>query len=617
MSTVKNGASELSPERTAIESPLGAILKDLDENHNLARWMAAAKQTDAALPESATPVRFTLLRNITLEPAIGAQLVIEAARAGLRAELTIESFDNVQDVVFDSASALYQSAPDVVILALRLHTLAPRMMQQFTSLNEQEIRELSDALISRIELFLNAIRERSGALIIINSFEMPRSAAYGILDPLMSSGQTAAIESLNARLRAIVPTVSGAYIVDMDQLMRRIGYDRALDDRYWHLGRAPYRFPLTHSLALTYVKFARALKGKAKKCLVLDCDNTLWGGVIGEDGMAGIKLGPTNPGSAFVELHGAILDLYNRGVLIALNSKNNHDDAFEVFEKHPDSLLRPEHFVSTRINWHDKVSNLREIAAELNIGVESLVFVDDSPFECQYVREALPEVETIELPKDPSGYANIIRDIGSFDTLAFSDEDRRRSQMYRAESARVELRSSAASMEHYLRSLDLRITVGKANAFHVPRIAQLTQKTNQFNLTTRRYSESDIARMISDPLWAVYFAELEDKFDRAGLIAVVLVKYGQPTAEIDTFLMSCRVIGRGVEQALLAKVFEDVKAAGLSGLSGQYIPTAKNSLAARFYDDLGFTKRDENGDWWDLEASRSITLPEWFAEIRS
>jgi len=607
----------VSLDRLTTEPKLTALLQQLDENHSLARWMSTAKQVAAAMPASAPLVRFTLLRNITLEPAIEPQLVIEAARAGLRAKLFIESFDNLQDVVFDSASSLYESSPDVVILALRLHALAPRMMQQFTSLNEQDINELCDSVLTRIELFLSAIRERSGALIVINSFEMARSAAYGILDPLMNAGQTAVIQSLNARLRAIVAAVSGAYIVDMDQLMLRIGYDRAVDDRYWHFGRAPYRFQLTRALAATYAKFARALKGKAKKCLVLDCDNTLWGGVIGEDGMAGIKLGSTNPDSAFVELHGAILDLYNRGVLIALNSKNNHDDAIEVFEKHPDSLLRPEHFVSTRINWHDKVSNLREIAAELNIGLDSLVFVDDSPFECQYVREALPEVETIELPKDPSGYANIIRDIGSFDSLALSDEDRRRSQMYRAESARDQLKSSAASMEQFLRSLDLRITVGRAGAFHVPRIAQLTQKTNQFNLTTRRYSESDIERMLSDPSWLVYFAELEDKFDRAGIIAVVLVKVDEAIAEIDTFLMSCRVIGRGVERALLSKVFEDVKALGVANLTGEYIPTAKNSLAAGFYEELGFTRRQETENWWDLNASRSISVPEWFVESRS
>lgn len=524
----------------------------------------------------------------------------------------MEGFDNGQDVVFDKKSTLFAASPDIIAVALRLHSLAPALVQQFTSLKAHDLATLVHNSLTTIETFIRAIRDRSTALIAVHNFEMIHLPAYGLLDAQMSGGQTETLRAMNRRLREIVSQVSGAFIIDVERLVSRVGYENAIDDRYWHVGRAPYKASFQRDIAREYVKLARALKGKNKKCLVLDCDNTLWGGVVGEDGLSGIKLGTTNPGSAFVEMQAAILDLYNRGILLALNSKNNHADAYEVFQRHPDSLLRPEHFVAMRINWEDKVSNLRQIAAELNIGLDSLVFVDDNPFECEYVRDALPQVETVELPADPSRYAGIIRGIDSFDTLTLSEEDRRRSELYRAESARIELRTSAGSMGDYLRSLGLKIAVHKGDAFHVPRIAQLTQKTNQFNLTTRRYSESDITAMLADPSWRVYYAELEDKFSRAGLVAVALTRDDGAICTIDSYLLSCRVIGRGVEQAFLSKVADDARERGARRLVGEFIPTAKNAVAADFYGALGFVKRGETA--WELDTTAAIAVPDWFVE---
>ncbi len=359
--------------------------------------------------------------------------------------------------------------------------------------------------------------------------------------------------------------------------------------------------------------FARALKGRNKKCLVLDCDNTLWGGIIGEDGMAGIRLGETHPGSAYVELHGALLDLYHRGILLALNSKNNHADAVAVFREHPSSALRPNHFVAMRINWQDKAQNIREIAAELNIGLDSIVFLDDSPFECQYVREALPEVTVVQLPEDPTHYASIVRRLTYFDTLAISAEDRRRSDMYHAQVRRAELQRSNLSPEEYLQTLQMTLRIAPVSEFTIPRVAQLTQKTNQFNLTTRRYSEADVRRLAADPAWRLYCAELTDKFDSSGIIAAAFVEDRPGEARIDTFLMSCRVIGRGVEQALIARIAADTKSHGAKSMLAQFVPTPKNGLAATFLERMGFRCISETERrWWAFDVETSvISTPDW------
>jgi FkbH-like protein len=354
---------------------------------------------------------------------------------------------------------------------------------------------------------------------------------------------------------------------------------------------------------------------------VLDCDNTLWGGVVGEDGIAGIKLGASAPGSGFVEFQAAILDLYHRGILLAINSKNNEADVLEVLEHHPQSLLRPRHFAAMRVNWNDKATNLREIAAQLNIGLDALVFADDNPVECRLVRERVPEVVTIELPSDPSRYARLLRDLPYFDTLTLSDEDKRRTEMYRAEAQRSQLQASSGSMDEFLASLEMVLTLRAGDPFTTPRIAQLTQKTNQFNLTTRRYTEAEIEAAIADPRRTVVCAELTDTFDRSGIIAVAITHdegdSGEGETIIDTLLMSCRVIARGVEHALIAHVASEARARGRRVLVGEFLPTAKNGQVAGLYERFGFRERPgSQGRWWTLDLEGEIPAPPaWFKAI--
>jgi len=586
-------------------------LARLGPTPSLARAIAVSKAL-AASAGDVRIVRYAILRNVTLEPGIVPAIRIAAAEAGFDADAELGEFDAAQPEALDASSVAYRDGTDVVVVALQLRTLAPDLALAFASLSPERAAELEESALSRVVEIARTIRARSSAAIVVHGFEISFRPALGFLDAAGGRGQRAMLARLNLRLGEAIGAISNAFVIDVERHVAMLGYAAAIDDRYWHIGRAPYTFALERSLARDYVAIGRALVGKQKKCLVLDCDNTLWGGVIGEDGLEGIALGPNHPGSSFVEFQAAALDLYHRGILLALASKNNDADAMEVFEKHPSSLLKPEHFVTRQVNWNDKASNLRAIAQTLNIGLDSLVFADDNPVECALVRERLPSVEVLELSGDPSGAARKLRELTSFDTLGLSDEDRRRSELYRAEAARTELAASAGSMEDYLASLDMTIEIERADAFAIPRIAQLTQKTNQFNLTTRRYGVPAIEEMSASRAWDVYYARVTDKFSDSGIVAVALLeRTDAATLRLDTLLMSCRVIARGVETAFLRAIVADAAAAGVTKVDAEFIPTPKNDLAKAFLGENGFERRADGHFELDV-ATADVALPAWF-----
>jgi FkbH-like protein len=593
------------------------ILDWLKSDPSPGRYVSAARRLDELADDRSPEIRVALLRNLTIDPIV-PYLKVHLHTVGLRPALYLGHHDNIHQDVFDAQSPLFAFRPDIIIVVLRLHVLLPRLIFNYVELSPEQAEALSTEALERSMAMFRAVRERSPAIILAHNFERPVFPAYGILDSRWPHGQQNTILRLNARLGEQVTALGGSYVVDLDGVLSRVGYEQALDDRYWHIGRAPYKPAVLLRLADQYVRFAAALKGKNRKCLVLDCDNTLWGGVVGEDGINGIQLGNTYPGSGYVEFQGAILDLYHRGVLLALNSKNNEKDAMEVFEQHPSSLLKPEHFVAKRINWLDKVTNLREIASELNIGLDSLVFVDDNPVECAYVHERMPQVEVVQLPPDPTSYRRVLQSLGYFDALTFTVEDRRRSDMYQNEARRKHLQQESQTLESYLASLDMIVDIGYADGFSIPRIAQLTQKTNQFNTTTRRYSEEEIRALAIDSAIDVFHAGLKDRFDENGIIAVAVVRYGNDTAYLDTFLMSCRVIGRGVEQALLAHLARVAEERGCKRLEGEYIETEKNGLVKDLFANNGFTAVPDDGRnlWFQSLPTSSLISPPWFQAVR-
>jgi FkbH-like protein len=418
-------------------------------------------------------------------------------------------------------------------------------------------------------------------------------------------------------LRALAGEHRGVYILDYDALVARHGREKWGDARKWLTVRLPVASTNLPHLASEWLRFLHPLAGKLAKCVVVDLDNTLWGGVIGEDGMNGIHLGAEYPGAAFQELQRALLDVSRRGILLAVASKNNPADALEALNGHPGMVLGPRDFAAMRINWNEKAGSLREIAAELNIGLDTIALVDDNPVERQQVREQAPEAIVIHLPEDPMGYARAVRDCPWLERLTLSEEDRQRGEYYAAQRERVELEGSVTSKEDFYRSLDQVVEIVQVNAQTLARVSQLTQKTNQFNLTTRRYTEQQIAEMAARPNWQVWSLRVKDRYADNGLVGVAIARVDGEVAEIDSFLMSCRVIGRTVETALLAHLAADARERGAKVLQGCFLPTKKNAPAGEFYASHGFevAERTEEGVLWRLDLrEKEIQTPEWIKQ---
>ena len=377
--------------------------------------------------------------------------------------------------------------------------------------------------------------------------------------------------------------------------------------------KMPIRADHMADLADEWLRYIQPISGRVAKALVVDLDNTLWGGVVGEDGAAGIQLGEQHPGAGYVALQRAIRDLAGRGILLGICSKNNELDALDVLENHPAMLLRPDDFSAIRINWDNKADNLRSIAAEWNIGLDSIAFLDDNPAECALVRRQLPEVIVIELDAVPEPDRNPVIGNPFFERLSLTEEDRSRTEIYAQQRERAVASASAGSLEDYLESLGTIVTIEPLSPDDTPRVAQLTQKTNQFNLTTRRYSEQDIEAFVAAGD-RVYSARAADRFGDHGLIGVVIARPVSETWRIDTLLLSCRVIGRGVETAMVARVVADARANGASEVLGEFIATAKNAPARAFYDSAGFARLtgDDHHSEWTLDvAHETLEVPAW------
>ena len=519
-----------------------------------------------------------------------------AYAAGIALDTYLGEFNAWAQEMLDPESSLYRFQPDVAVLAVLARDLG----------REGALARLSDCIA--------AFRRHSQAALIVHTLEQPAIASAGIFDAQQPEGEAEAIRRINRGLVELAASHRGVYILDYDALVARHGRDTWGDDRKWLTVRLPIASANLPRMTAEWLRFLHPLTGKIAKCVAVDLDNTLWGGVIGEDGMTGIKLGQEYPGAAFQQVQRALLDLTKRGILLAVCSKNNSADAMEAIAGHPGMILRPRDFAAMRINWNAKAQSLREIADELNIGLDSVAFLDDNPIERQHVREQAPEVLVLDLPDDPMAYARAIRESPWFERLALSHEDRQRGEYYAAQRDRSELERSVTSKEDFYRSLEQVCQIAPVNETTLARVAQLTQKTNQFNLTTKRYTEQQIAALAACPGWRVYSLHVKDRYADNGLVGVAISKQENGVCEIDTFLMSCRVIGRTVETALLARVAADAKMNGAQTLLGRFLPTSKNAPASDFYRDHEFQEIEE-GLWsFDLRE-KQLRIPDWIKSV--
>ena len=562
---------------------------------------------------SLTQYRWAVLRSFTVEPVVP---ILRAAAFTRGIELTVHigEFNAYAQEILDPKSALYRFGPDAVVLAVQTRDAVPELWRDYARLSTAERTAAADATLARFRGWVRAFREHSQAALIVHSLERPAVPVEGILDGQAVDSQAESVGHINRGLRALAREHRGVYILDYDSLVARHGRENWGDERKWLTVRLPVSSAHLPHLAAEWLRFLHPLAGKVAKCVAVDLDNTLWGGVIGEDGMTGIRLGQEYPGAAYQEVQRALWDLTRRGILLAVCSKNNEADAMEALANHSGMVLRPGDFAATRINWNEKAQSLREIAAELNIGLDSIAFLDDNPVERQHVRDQAPEALVIELPPDPMRFAQAIRDFPYFERLSISEEDRRRGEYYASQRERAELEGSVASKEDFYRSLEQVAEIAPVNAATLPRVAQLTQKTNQFNLTTRRYTEQQIAGMAECPGWRVWWLRVTDRYADNGLVGVAIAHLEEETCEIDTFLMSCRVIGRTVETALLAHLAADARSRGARWLQGWFLPTKKNAPAMEFYRDHGFARAQETetGVLWRLDLfEKEVAAPEW------
>lgn len=477
----------------------------------------------------------------------------------------------------DKKSALFSEAADVTFI--------------FFDLNVYNANEFSqagrfDEVIADVQKFAEAQR----GIVVFNSFILPYQSAYGNL--AHNSRLFVLADAYNAHLKSLSEEIKNFYVFDANRLVHAMGERQARDLRSLYAFDLPFSTEFLKIVAEEWFGYILAIVGKIKKCIVVDLDNILWGGVVGESGVDGIALGPDYPGLAFVNFQRSLFEYYNRGVLLAINSKNNWSDVEEVFQKHPYMLLKPGHFASMKVNWNNKTDNLVEIAKELNISLDSLVFIDDDPVNREFVKQQLPEVLVPDFSLPPEEYVRSIFSLPVFSPFLLTAEDKVKGRMYSEELKRKEVLASSGSLEDYVKSLGISLKVGMNDAVAIPRLSQMSLKTNQFNLTTKRHTEKDIENHMKKG-W-VFYADVTDKFGHYGItIMAIVVPQDSKTAALDTFLMSCRVMGRGVEDKFFDYIVKELRAKGMQNLRAVFIPTAKNEPAKNFLSSRGFQLIEE------------------------
>jgi FkbH-like protein len=511
-----------------------------------------------------------------------------AARHGVAVEIVSTPYDQVMQQALDPDSQISRARPDGVLVAVD---------HRWLGLDGARLLDADAAVaraLERLESVVGALRRNAGASAIVQTVAQPPLTLFGSLDRRIAGTTRAMIDAVNRGITALAER-SSAYLLDTASVAERVGTEQWFDPAHW----ASYKLPFSAEACPLYAemlgRLLGAIRGKARKCLVLDLDNTLWGGAIGDDGLDGIVLGRGSAaGEAFLAVQRHALALRERGILLAICSKNDEALARSALREHPEMLLREDHISAFRANWSDKPANLEAIARALNIGIESLVVLDDNPAERALIRAALPAVAVPELPGDPSRYADALSAAGYFETVGFSAEDAARPRAYAADAQRAILRGRADDLDFYLRSLNMKIRFAPFDEPGRPRIVQLVNKTNQFNLTSTRVSDAQVQALAADADAFTLQVRLEDRFGDLGMIAVIVCR-GDRTWEIDTWLMSCRVLGRRVEDAVLARIVEAARLRGVARLQGRFVPTAKNTPVREHYDRLGFVLLDEDG----------------------
>lgn len=568
------------------------------------------RQRDPAREAIHGDVRIAMLSSYTIDGLVPhVDLAVRAM--GLRPNVYVAPFNSWARDVVDDASGLRRFDPEITFLAVAIDDLIPELA---SLMSPTSLATAGDEACERVASVASEFAQRfPGVPLVVHAFHSVFASPLGIMDGRAEISRSQWLASLNEKLGDRLRAFPAVYVLDVAATVTADGVALADNPKLRHLAAMRLPPPALAPLADAYARYVAPLRGLTKKCVVLDLDNTLWGGVVGEDGKDGLRLGNTAPGSEFVEFQTFLKSLAARGILLAVNSKNNAADALDVIRTHDAMILRESDFSAIRINWLPKSDNMLAIARELKIGVDSLVFIDDNPDERERMRQFLPDVLTVEMPRDPALYRTTLERLPALQTLAVTAEDGERTERYREIRFREEAKTNASDVASYLASLEIAVEIEAAAAATFPRIAQLFAKTNQFNVTTRRYSAADVERFASDPAYRIWTLQSKDRFGEHGLVAVALIRIEDGAWILDSFLMSCRVIGYGIETALLAYACERARAHGASEMIGEFVPTAKNAPAADLYALHGFVavEDDTSPQRWRLDLAGAPATPKW------
>jgi FkbH-like protein len=535
------------------------------------------------------------------EPYLGSLLIDE----GFNVNLTVAPYNQVFQTCLEPAKSFKGQNVNAIVLLWRIDDLCGDDLLSYVCGDNQVFTKIIEK-VSQLAQAIGHLREKFNGLILVSLPEWPHNEIINCRSLVFQNRVTDLYGKVTGQFQKELKTLNDIYYLDMSGIQRFVGVEKGYDSRSSYLYRCPYSIKMMRCLAEEITHFFKSKLKAAKKCIVLDCDNTLWGGVVGEDGLEGIELGNDFPGRAYKDFQRQLLVLHKQGTLLTLCSKNNEADVFEVFEKHDEMVLKKEHIAAYRINWQPKSRNIVEIAGELNIGIESLVFVDDNPVEIEEVRTELPEIECLLVDEDVAFFPDNFSAYRGFDKLELTREDRDRSEMIIVETKRQNLRASVSEVD-FLNSLGLKIKVAPMDRVDLARVTQLINKTNQFNLTTRRRTSEEVGSLLGQSEYRIFTLRVDDNFGAYGLVGVGIFSIKNNTAVLDSFLISCRVLGRGVEDAFLSSISRGLHKEGIIELEGHFIPTHKNQPAAGFLQRHGFIKGE--GSSWSLALTELPLFP--------
>lgn len=541
-------------------------------------------------------LKIALLSTFTIK-GLKEVISLEASKSRIDIEVYTGAYGQIIQEFLNEDSNLISFSPDITFIVWDRDTLFGDYVIEPYEMNVMERRNFIDNKLKEInnyiEIFLNKIK----GTIVINNLEIPSYSPLGILENKQEFGLYESVRYINSEIDKLARIKNNLYIYDYDTFLNKYGKNHIVDNKMYYLADMKLSMEMIVNLGKEYTTYIFAMKGKTKKCLVLDLDNTLWGGIVGEKGITGIKLSPNYEGKAYYEFQKYIQALSNRGVILAINSKNNYEDAMNVIRNHKYMILRENSFASVRINWQDKATNIMEIAKELNIGLDSIVFIDDDRVNCDLVNKMLPMVKTICLDGNPANYVNLMKNLQCFNQLIYTAEDRNKTKQYQSQKARNDLKEKIGSIEEYIKSLEIKVNFYRLSEENINRISQLTLKTNQFNLTNKRYQTEELIELQDNKKAVIECINVEDKFGDNGISGVIIYYVLNENVVIDTMLLSCRVMGRNIEKEYFLRLEEYCRSNGLHKIIGKYVRSDKNKPVEKLYERYGFKELEQKDNY--------------------